>query len=457
MNFFQRVFNISEDTDYKHTGENIEHNIQIIGPNVWMMVCSVLLACIGLDTNSVAIIIGAMLISPLMAPILGVGYSVSVHNRELFGRSIKNLVYVTFFSLLTAVIYFLITPLGQPTTEILARTKPTLLDIAVAFFGGVAGIISGSRIKQTIALPGVAIATALMPPICVAGFGLATRRWEIFGGAFYLFFINCVFIALATYLIVRLLKFPYKTYVEEGKQKRTARLAWLVLVIISAPSIFFLYSVYQKNRVNIVIQQQLINKFRNSGNEILKWEVDDQDSVKLIKAFFSGSPVSDADMLAYEERLKELGLSNYRISFFRMNISKTELDKLGTDVTQNILKNIELQNNRYKDSLQQTLNTIQEGGLYDEIKAFYPNLYKIGISNVQLKNNNSIDSVWTALLQWDEKTEEVNKKAAIQNIQKFLKKRLHTDTILINETTLLPPLKPEPNAIPPPAIIKNPK
>ncbi len=453
MNLFQRVFNIKDDTDYKHTGETIEHDIQIIGPNVWMMICSVLLACIGLDTNSVAVIIGAMLISPLMSPILGVGYSVSVHNRELFLRSIKNLGYVTFFSLLTAVLYFIITPLGEPTTEILSRTKPTLLDIGVAFFGGVAGIISGSRIKQTIALPGVAIATALMPPICVAGFGLATGRWEIFGGAFYLYFINCVFIALATYLIVRLLKFPYKSYVEEGKQKRTARMAWIMLILISLPSGYFLYTVYKKNAVNNIIQKQVINKFRNSGNEIIKWEVEDRDSVKLLKAFFSGSSVTEEAKAQYDNKLKELGLDDYRIQFFRMNISKSELNKLGSDVTQNILKNIELQNNRYKDSMQQLMVSIQQGIVFDEIKAFYPNLYKIGVSNVELKNDKTIDSVWTALIQWDTSAIAFDKTAALKNIQRFLKQRLNTDTVLINETALLPPKKPEPNAIPPPATI----
>lgn len=451
MNILQRVFNIKEDTDYKHTGENIEHNIQIVGPNVWMMICSVLLACIGLDTNSVAIIIGAMLISPLMAPILGVGYSVSVHNRELFLRSIKNLGYVTFFSLLTSVIYFLITPLGEPTTEILARTQPTLLDIGVAFFGGVAGIISGSRIKQTIALPGVAIATALMPPICVAGFGLATGRWEIFGGAFYLYFINCVFIALSTYLIVRLLKFPYKSYVEKDKQRRTTRMAWIMVILISLPSGYFLYTVYKKNEVNNIIQKQVINKFRNSGNEILKWEVENRDSVKLLKAFFSGTPLTDEAKAQYDNQLKELGLDDYRIQFFRMNISKSELNKLGTDVTQNILKNIELQNTRFKDSLQQLMQSIEQGVLFDEIKAFYPNLNKIGISNVELKNDKSVDSVWTALIQWDTIAKEFDKQTAVNNIQRFLKQKLKADTVLINEMALLPPKKPEPNAIPPPA------
>ena len=213
MNWIQRIFNIRTGTDYDKTHAAVTENIGIKGANVWLMICSALLASIGLDTNSTAVIIGAMLISPLMSPILGVGYSIGVHDKEIFLRAVRNLAYATFFSLLTAFLYFLITPLGQPTSEILARTKPTLLDIGVAFFGGVAGIVSLSRKESTIALPGVAIATALMPPLCVAGFGLATGRWEIFGGAFYLFFINAAFIAWSTFLIVKLLQFPIKSYI----------------------------------------------------------------------------------------------------------------------------------------------------------------------------------------------------------------------------------------------------
>ncbi|MBS1654974.1 MAG: TIGR00341 family protein, partial [Bacteroidetes bacterium] len=372
MNWFQQVFNIKSGTDYSNTANTIEDGISIKGTNVWLMVCSALLASIGLDTNSTAVIIGAMLISPLMSPILGVGFSVGVHNRELFIRSIRNLAYGAFFSLLTAIIYFKLTPLGDATSEILSRTKPTLLDIAVAFFGGVAGIVSGSRKEQTNALPGVAIATALMPPICAAGFGIAKARWDVFGGAFYLFFINAVFIALSTYLIVKLLRFPLKVYVELNKQKKMARAAWAVLFLISAPSFWFLYTVYQDNRTKQIIQHELIDDFRERGNEILKWETENHDSVMLVKTFFSGNPVTDADRQFYNQKLKELGLKKYHIQFFRMNVSKSEIDKMSSEMAENIMKSIELQNDRMKDSLQQAYHTIDEGVLYDEIKSFYP-------------------------------------------------------------------------------------
>jgi uncharacterized hydrophobic protein (TIGR00271 family) len=254
MNWVQHVFNIKDGTDYANTSNSITNGIGIRGVNVWLMICSALLASIGLDTNSAAVIIGAMLISPLMSPILGVGYSVGVQDSDIFVRSVRNLAYATFFSLCTSVLYFFITPLGQPTSEILARTQPTLLDIGIAFFGGVAGIVSLSRKESTNALPGVAIATALMPPVCVAGFGLATGRWDIFGGAFYLFFINSAFIAFSTYLIVRLLRFPMRTYVEKGKQKRMARAAAVILILVSAPSLYFLYTVYQKTELSTLLK-----------------------------------------------------------------------------------------------------------------------------------------------------------------------------------------------------------
>ncbi len=434
MNWFQYAFNIKGGTDYVHTARNITKGIGIRGTNVWLLICSALLASIGLDTNSTAVIIGAMLISPLMSPILGVGYSVGVQDREIFIRSIRNLAYATFFSLLTSVIYFMITPLGQPTSEILSRTQPTLLDIGIGFFGGVAGIVSYSRKEPTIALPGVAIATALMPPVCVAGFGLATARWDIFGGAFYLFFINSAFIALSTYLIIKLLRFPLTDYVEKGKQKRVARYALLVLILFSIPSLWFLYTVYQKNKTQQVIQTAIINDFRMRGNEILKWETENRDSVIMIKTFYSGSPVSEDDKKVYAKKFKELGLEKYRISFFQMNITKSEMDKLSSDMTENIMKNIELQNSRFRDSLQEMYRTIDEGLIFGEVKAFYPNIYALGVSNLQMKNNQKTDSVWVAYLQWDTLSDKIDKQEAAANIEQFLQKRLKADTVWLHQS-----------------------
>lgn len=437
MNWIQQVFYIKDGTDYTQTGVAISNGIQVKGLNVWLMICSALLASIGLDTNSTAVIIGAMLISPLMSPILGAGYSVGVHDKELFMRSVNNLAYITFFSLLTSVIYFAITPLGEPTSEILARTQPTLLDIGVAFFGGVAGIVSASRREKTNALPGVAIATALMPPLCAAGFGLATGKWAIFGGAFYLFFINAVFIALSTFLIVKLLRFPIKSYVDKAKEKRVARLAMLVLLFVSIPSFWFLYTVYQKNKTQKIIQNEIINDFHKHGNEILKWEVEDQDSVKMIKAFFSGSPVPETHKQFYNSKLKQLGLSTCRVSFFRMNLSRNEMDKMSTEMTENILKNIELQNVKMRDSLQQVLSNIDEGVLFEEIRAFYPNISGLGITQMEMKKSSSIDTLWTAFIQWDSLSEKINKDEAVVNLRRYLNKRLKTDTVWLHQTEQL--------------------
>lgn len=433
MNWIQRIFNIRTGTDYDKTHAAVTENIGIKGANVWLMICSALLASIGLDTNSTAVIIGAMLISPLMSPILGVGYSIGVHDKEIFLRAVRNLAYATFFSLLTAFLYFMITPLGETTSEILARTKPTLLDIGVAFFGGVAGIVSLSRKETTIALPGVAIATALMPPLCVAGFGLATGRWEIFGGAFYLFFINAAFIAWSTFLIVKLLHFPLKTYIEKGKQKRVARYALLVLFLVSVPSLWFLYTVYQKNKTQFIIKNQIIDPFRKAGNEILKWETEDRDSVVMIKTFFSGSNVTDEEKAVYEKKLDELGLNHYDVRFFQMNLSKREMNKLSSEMTESIMRNIEMQNTRYKDSLQDLYKNIDEGLLFGEAKVFYPNLFALGVSPVVMKSNNKQDTVWTAFIQWDSLSDKINKEEAAGNIRLYIKKRLRIDTVWMHQ------------------------
>lgn len=435
MNWFQQLFSIKDGTDYSNTSIAISNGIHIKGTNVWLMICSVLLACIGLDTNSTAVIIGAMLISPLMSPILGIGYSVGVHDRELFIRAARNLAYVTFFSLLTAFIYFKLTPLGEPTSEIMARTKPTLLDIGVAFFGGVAGIVSGSRKDKTNALPGVAIATALMPPLCAAGFGLATARWEVFGGAFYLFFINAVFISLSTYLIVKLLRFPFKSYVDKAKEKRMARSAMAMLILISAPSIWFLYGVYQSNKTLRVIQQEVIEDFHLRGNEILKWETEHKDTVTLVKTFYSGQPVSDNDLGYYNHKLADLGLKLYRIEFFRMNMSRNEMDKLSTEMTANIMKAIELQNNRLRDSLQLYQRSgWDEQVIYDEVKAFFPGLAAIGVGPLYIKSAAKSDTLWTAIVQWDSTAALSDQQNAEKSISDYLKKRLNTDSVWFRNT-----------------------
>lgn len=206
--FEQLNINIKDDSDGAGTINGIRSGIDLRGYNLWILAAAALLACIGLDTNSAAVIIGAMLISPLMNPILGVGLGLGIDDPDSLFKSIQNLAVAVFMSLLISFLYFrFLTPLGGITPEIQARTSPTLLDAFVALFGGVAGIVSNSRREKSNAIPGVAIATALMPPLCSAGFGLANMEWSVFFGAFYLFFINAMVISFFTFLIVRYLGF----------------------------------------------------------------------------------------------------------------------------------------------------------------------------------------------------------------------------------------------------------
>src|SRR5664279_1089280 len=218
--YFQNILNIRENTDFEKTRSAISEGVSLRGYNLWILICSTVLASIGLDTNSTAVIIGAMLISPLMSPILGVGLSLAINDKQLLFRSLGDLFLAVLISLAVSILYFFLSPLGEPTPELQARTFPTLLDVLIALFGGIAGIVSISRHDQTNAIPGVAIATALMPPLCTAGFGLATLNWDYFFGAFYLFFINAVFISLATYLIARYLHFPEKEFTDLKRSRQ---------------------------------------------------------------------------------------------------------------------------------------------------------------------------------------------------------------------------------------------
>ena len=194
-----------EKEDEQETIDSLKKGVEFRGTNLWVLIFAIFLASLGLNTNSTAVIIGAMLISPLMGPIMGFGLGLGIADFELVKRSLRNYLTATLFSVVTATIYFLISPISEAQSELLARTSPTIYDVLIAFFGGLAGIVAGSTKSKGNVIPGVAIATALMPPLCTAGFGLATGHLSYFLGAFYLYFINTVFISLSTYIVVRVL------------------------------------------------------------------------------------------------------------------------------------------------------------------------------------------------------------------------------------------------------------
>ena len=251
--WFREFIDLREGMDRTGAVESITGGNLMRGSNAWMLVCSIMIASLGLNLNSGAVIIGAMLISPLMNPILGLGLGVGTNDREMLWVALKNFGVAILIALLTSSFYFLFTPLDIFTSEMRARTEPTILDGLIAVFGGLAGIISVTRANKTNAIPGVAIATALMPPLCVAGYGITVGLktggdFTIFWRSFYLFFLNSFFIAATAYLIIRLLGFPLRTYMNKRESQRSQLIIGLVSVLMVFPGYFILRDVIDRQR-----------------------------------------------------------------------------------------------------------------------------------------------------------------------------------------------------------------
>jgi len=274
--FLRDRFNLHEDqASEQETIEEIRRNVVFRGANLWILMFAIMIASIGLNVNSPAVVIGAMLISPLMGPIMGIGLGVGINDFDLIIKALKNWGIAAGISILTSAFYFSITPLSEASSELLARTTPTLWDVLIALFGGLAGIVAGSRKEKSNAIPGVAIATALMPPLCTAGYGLASGQYYYFLGAFYLFFINSVFISLSTILIVRALKYPQKEFLDAARESQVKRYITIFVLLTMIPSFFTAYrvvrqSVFMRNANNYITQEfkylttaQVINRKMN--------------------------------------------------------------------------------------------------------------------------------------------------------------------------------------------------
>lgn len=337
-NLFSHIFNLRDGLDRKGTIERIKSNIVMQGANVWLLICSIFVASLGLDLNSSAVIIGAMLISPLMSPILGIGLAVGIYDRKLLAKSLINYGIALFIALATSILYFLVTPFGAETPEIMARTQPHLLDVAVAFFGGIAGIVATSRKDLINAVPGVAIATALMPPVCVAGFGIANGNFNIFFGAFYLFFLNTVFVALATYLIVRLLRYPYKEYLNAKDKRRNQLFVFLFAAIVAIPSILKMFDVISdittKNRVENYISDYFADKYDGEIQNISVGKVK-SDGTRNVSVYLYGSPIPSIKEQLMDTHIKNTLCTN--CNTLDLNYSSVELpdmDKFGSQIEQ---------------------------------------------------------------------------------------------------------------------------
>lgn len=303
------IARVSDDLDLQGATANITRNISFKGPNVYILVAAIVIASVGLNVNSIPVIIGAMLISPLMGPIIGIGYGMGVNDMTLLRKAAKNLLIMVIFSLTASFLYFLLTPLSMENpSELLARTNPTIFDVLIALFGGFAGIIEISRKEKGSVFSGVAIATALMPPLCTCGYALATGQWNYFIGAIYLFFINSVFIALATFLTVKHLHFPEASFSDPLRQRKVHRTISVLTVILIIPSIYSAIIVTKENRISLRVNEFIKENKTLSRSYIYDYDIDFHKKPAQIRISIAGDALSDMEKEVLFQSIEKHGL-----------------------------------------------------------------------------------------------------------------------------------------------------
>jgi len=436
----KNILDVESDADKLSAKAQIQSDTYLSGPNIFYLFCSALLASVGLDISSPAVIIGAMLISPLMSPILGIGLSLGIHDKEYFFISIRVYIFSVLLSLFVSTIYFILTPLGNPTTEILSRIKPTALDILIAFFGGIAGIVAVTRSKIAAALPGVAIATALMPPICAAGFGLATLNSDYFFGAVYLFFINTVFISFAAYLIVRHLKFPFKEYTDRKRLIRTKLIIGIFVILAAIPSFFIFMGVIKDVKLNKNLDKFIKEIVQSNNTNVIEWKyISQKDNKNILSIYVVGKKYS----LNEQDSLNQL-LSNYGIENTKINLTQLS-DENGIEYVKGELKTdflsaikiMQKSNDEKEKSIKEenlkndSLNLVN---ISKDLRVFFPDIKEIGFTNSYIKENIKNDTLSLKhhpilTVQWKTKMRNSELEIAKQKIYEFVKDKLQSDTL----------------------------
>lgn len=306
-----RYFNLMNDKEEEQEViEQVSAGVVFRGTNLWILIFAILIASLGLNVNSTAVIIGAMLVSPLMGPIIGMGLSVGIGDYGLFRRALKNYGIAVLISVLTATIYFLISPLSEARSELLARTSPSLYDVLIAFCGGAAGVLALTTKSKGQVIPGVAIATALMPPLCTAGYGLATAQWNYFFGAFYLFFINTVFIALSTFFGVKLLRFHSRSTLSPERAQYGRRALMVVVVVTMLPAAVMTINIIQKEVFERNLQQFVGRELSQPGTQILSVKPE-HDTLRVVAV---GRAFGEEELASARRRMSDYGMKGYALS-----------------------------------------------------------------------------------------------------------------------------------------------
>ncbi len=433
--FIEKYLDLNKNKeDEQLTVETIRNGVEFKGANLWILIFATFIASLGLNVNSTAVIIGAMLISPLMGPIMGVGLAIGQNDFELLKRSLKSYLVATLFSVITATLYFSFTPLNEVQSELLARTSPTIYDVFIALFGGMAGIVALSTKEKGNVIPGVAIATALMPPLCTAGFGLATGNLLYFLGAFYLYFINSVFISLATVIGVRVMHFQLKAFVDKEREKMVKRYIVLIALGTMIPAVYLTYGIVKET-----FYQSAANHFISKEMDFPDTQVLDRKvsyDTKEIRVVLIGKEVPEDRIVEARSKLKDYKLYNTKLVVFQgVNNSTADISNIRSMVMEDFYKNSEkeLASQKQKiDSLEKIVQLYKETGMADmkiasEMKVLFPVVNTLAMTQTLKLNIKAvqIDTVTYVILGCEKTPSAIEKK----KMAEWLKTRTGTNKL----------------------------
>lgn len=424
--FISYRFSLHDDSAVEsETVESIRKNVEFRGANLWTLIFAIFIASIGLNVNSTAVIIGAMLVSPLMGPIMGIGLGIGTNDFELVKKGVRNLAIATVFSIATSTLYFYITPLHEASSELLARTSPSIWDVFIAGFGGLAGIVAATRKEKSNVIPGVAIATALMPPLCTAGYGIASGNFYFFMGAIYLYFINSVFICVATYLIVRYMKFHKKEFEDKSYEKKVSRYILITVLVTAAPSVYLAYRIVDRSI------------FENNAKAFIQQEINYKNTQVISKNYKYSRKGNEIDLLLLGKELSatqidslEKKMPNYRLDHTKLTIrqglnAKNELDI--SQIKASILETVYQNDSTIKKGNALNKIDLPIPDLTEELRSLYPDLLNYSINNTIIKNlaYKRSDTVTLATVSF-KKPLSKNEKSRLSG---WLKNRIGTDSL----------------------------
>ena len=409
--FLMEYLDLRRDkSNESETVQSIVQGVEFKGANLWILIFAIFMASLGLNVNSTAVIIGAMLISPLMGPIMGVGLSVGINDFDLMKRSLKSYLVTTVFSVATATVFFLISPVAEGQSELLARTSPTIYDVLIALMGGLAGVTALSTRQKGNVIPGVAIATALMPPLCTAGYGLATGNLIYFLGAFYLYFINSVFICIATFIGVRVLRFRRKEFVDKARERVVSRYIIVIAVLTMCPAIYLTVGIIRDTLFESAANRFVTEQLTFENTQILDKDISTGADGRQIRVVLLGDEVPETSIAAARDRMADYNLGDAKLTVIQGLNSETEVDisSIKSMVMEDLYKNTEQQIVEQRQQIESLRQELRQYRSYDdicqamlpELRVLYPDVRTIALSHAleQTVDSTHTDTLTVAIL-----------------------------------------------------------